>query len=72
VRRAPSRAGGSGGGSVDKGDDEMMPRQDRMNDDPTAQLSPTARRLVAAARTLLARGGFEALTVEGVAAEAGA
>jgi AcrR family transcriptional regulator len=43
-----------------------------MNDDPTAQLSPTARRLVAAARTLLARGGFEALTVEGVAAEAGA
>ena len=50
----------------------MMPRQDRMNDDPTAQLSPTARRLVAAARTLLARGGFEALTVEGVAAEAGA
>ncbi len=41
-------------------------------DDPTARLSPTARRLVAAARTLLARGGFEALTVEGVAAEAGA
>jgi len=50
----------------------MTPGQDRMNDDPTAQLSPTARRLVAAARTLLARGGFEALTVEGVAAEAGA
>ena len=43
-----------------------------MSDDPAAQLSPTARRLVAAARTLLARGGFEALTVEGVAAEAGA
>jgi len=50
----------------------MTPDEDRMNDDPTAQLSPTARRLVAAARTLLARGGFEALTVEGVAAEAGA
>ena len=50
----------------------MMPDHERMNDDPTAQLSPTARRLVAAARTLLARGGFEALTVEGVAAEAGA
>jgi len=50
----------------------MTSERDRMNDDPTAQLSPTARRLVTAARTLLARGGFEALTVEGVAAEAGA
>ena len=50
----------------------MSPDQDRMTVDPTAQLSPTARRLVAAARTLLARGGFEALTVESVAAEAGA
>ena len=40
--------------------------------DPTSQLSPTARKLVAAARRLLARGGFEALTVEAVAAEAGA
>jgi len=50
----------------------MTPDEDRMNGDPTAQLSPTARRLVAAARTLLARGGFEALTVEGVATEAGA
>jgi AcrR family transcriptional regulator len=41
-------------------------------DDPVAALSPTARRLVAAARRLLARDGFEALTVEAVAAEAGA
>jgi AcrR family transcriptional regulator len=41
-------------------------------EDPTAQLSPTARRLVAAARKLLASGGFEALTVEAVATEAGA
>jgi AcrR family transcriptional regulator len=40
--------------------------------DPTAQLSPTAQRLVAAARRLLARGGYEAVTVEAVAAEAGA
>jgi AcrR family transcriptional regulator len=40
--------------------------------DPTAQLSPTAQRLVSAARRLLARGGYEALTVEAVAAEAGA
>jgi AcrR family transcriptional regulator len=46
--------------------------QQRITDDPTAQLSPTARRLVAAARRLLARGGYEALTVEAVAAEAGA
>ena len=44
----------------------------RMGADPTAGLSPTARKLVAAARALLARGGFEALTVEAVAAEAGA
>jgi AcrR family transcriptional regulator len=50
----------------------MTADKDRTNDDPTAQLSPTAQRLVAAARTLLARGGFEALTVEAVAAEAGA
>jgi AcrR family transcriptional regulator len=40
--------------------------------DPTASLSPIARRLVEAARRLLARGGFDALTVEAVAAEAGA
>lgn len=46
----------------------MTPDQDERNDDPAARLSPTARRLVTAARTLLARGGFEALTVEGVAA----
>ncbi len=36
-----------------------------------AELTPTAQRLVAAARALLARGGFTALTVEAVAAEAG-
>ena len=47
-------------------------RTSRIADDPTAQLSPTARKLVAAARRLLARGGYEALTVEAVAAEAGA
>lgn len=40
-------------------------------DDPLALLTPTARRLVSAARRLLAREGFEALTVEAVAAEAG-
>ncbi len=50
----------------------MAAYHERLQDDPTAQLSPTARRLVAAARRLLARGGYEALTVEAVAAEAGA
>lgn len=40
--------------------------------DPAERLSPTARRLVGAARRLLARGGYEALTVEAVAADAGA
>jgi AcrR family transcriptional regulator len=49
-----------------------MTQRGHTRDDPTAQLSPTARRLVTAARKLLARGGFEALTVEAVAAEAGA
>lgn len=49
------------------------PPPDRRDvEDPVAGLSPTARRLVAAARRVLARGGFEALTVEAVAAEAGA
>jgi len=49
-----------------------MAQRDDTREDPTAQLSPTARRLVTAARKILARGGFEALTVEAVAAEAGA
>jgi AcrR family transcriptional regulator len=49
-----------------------MTGHDRLTEDPTAQLSPMARKLVAAARRLLARGGYEALTVEAVAAEAGA
>lgn len=49
-----------------------MDEQQRPREDPTARLSPTARKLVAAARRVLARGGYEALTVEAVAAEAGA
>jgi AcrR family transcriptional regulator len=52
-------------------EDDVDERQ-RLREDPTAQLSPTARKLVAAARRLLARGGYQALTVEAVAAEAGA
>lgn len=50
----------------------MAAGHDRLEDDPTERLSPTARRLVAAARRLLARDGYDALTVEAVAAEAGA
>jgi AcrR family transcriptional regulator len=49
-----------------------MDDEDRPGNDPTAPLSATARRLVVAARKLLTRGGYEALTVEAVAAEAGA
>ncbi len=52
--------------------DEEQQEGVRGRPDPRDELSPTARRLVAAARRLLARGGFDALTVEGVAAEAGA
>ncbi len=50
----------------------MTTERDKPPLDPMAELSPTARRLVTAARRLLARDGFAALTVEGVAAEAGA
>lgn len=49
-----------------------MNGNERLSEDPTAQLSPTAQKLVAAARRLLARGGYGALTMEAVAAEAGA
>jgi AcrR family transcriptional regulator len=49
-----------------------MNGNERLTEDPTAQLSPTAQKLVGAARRLLARGGYEALTMEAVAAEAGA
>jgi AcrR family transcriptional regulator len=52
--------------------EDVMTEPQRPTEDPTARLSPTARKLVVAARRLLARGGYEALTVEAVAAEAGA
>lgn len=64
VRRARMRVSGASPRGVSSAQ--------RRTDDPVEALSPTARRLVAAARRLLARGGFEALTVETVAAEAGA
>jgi AcrR family transcriptional regulator len=39
--------------------------------DPAEDLSPTARRLLAAARRVLARDGFSGLTLEAITAEAG-
>jgi len=39
--------------------------------DPAAELSPTARRILAAARRVLARDGFVGLSLEAVATEAG-
>ena len=39
--------------------------------DPAADLSPTARRILAAARRVLARDGFAGLTFEAISAEAG-
>jgi AcrR family transcriptional regulator len=39
--------------------------------DPAEDLSPTARRLLAAARRVLARDGFAGLTLEAITAEAG-
>jgi AcrR family transcriptional regulator len=40
-------------------------------DDPLEELPPTARRLLAAARHLLAEGGFGALSLQAIAREAG-
>lgn len=39
--------------------------------DPAAELSPTARRILAAARRVLGRDGFTGLSLEAIAAEAG-
>lgn len=39
--------------------------------DPAESLSPTARRLLSAARRVLARGGYAGLTLEAITAEAG-
>ena len=39
--------------------------------DPAAELSPTARRILAAARRVLARAGYTGLSLEAIAAEAG-
>jgi AcrR family transcriptional regulator len=49
-----------------------MPPGPQDMDNPMSSLPPTAQRLVAAARRLLERDGFNAITVEAVAKEAGA
>lgn len=46
-------------------------QQDVSPDDRMQQLPPTARRLVEAARRVLARDGFDGLTVEAISAESG-
>jgi AcrR family transcriptional regulator len=46
--------------------DESLPLED-----PTPQLSPTAERLLEAARAILKRDGFDRLTYEAIAAESG-
>jgi len=42
-----------------------------VSQDPARELSPTARRILAAARRVLARDGFAGLSLEAIAAEAG-
>ena len=49
---------------------EGMP-QPLLLEDPMASLPPTAQRILAAAQRLLASGGFEALKLSAIAAEAG-
>jgi len=69
---------------MDPSDEETTRRDDRPADapprprgqsppvtDPAETLSPTARRLLAAARRVLARDGFQGLTLEAITAEAG-
>lgn len=60
--------------TVRAGNDATPPVIDRPTSpmtDPAAELSPTAKRLLAAARRLLAQKGFTALTLEAISAEAG-
>jgi len=52
--------------------DTIRTRGDELvTQDPAAELSPTARRILAAARRVLARDGFAGLSLEAIAAEAG-
>lgn len=48
-----------------------MRRNERAMGESTETLAPTAQRLVAAARRILSRSGFNAITVDAVATEAG-
>ena len=52
--------------------DTIRTRGDELvTQDPAKELSPTARRILAAARRVLARDGFAGLSLEAIAAEAG-
>jgi len=52
--------------------DTIRTRADELvTQDPAAELSPTARRILAAARRVLVRDGFGGLSLEAIAAEAG-
>jgi AcrR family transcriptional regulator len=52
--------------------DTIRTRQDELvTQDPAKELRPTARRILAAARRVLARDGFPGLSLEAIAAEAG-
>jgi AcrR family transcriptional regulator len=52
--------------------DTIRTRGDELvTQDPATELSPTARRILAAARRVLARDGFAGLSLEAIAAEAG-
>ena len=52
--------------------DRIKTRGDELvTQDPATELSPTARRILGAARRVLARDGFTGLSLEAIAAEAG-
>jgi AcrR family transcriptional regulator len=51
--------------------DDQGPFVSLLPDDPIAALPPTAQRILAAARRLLVRDGFKALSLSAIAAEAG-
>jgi len=67
-RRSPGDAVSEKGVATDTirtRDDELVTQ------DPATELSPTARRILAAARRVLGRDGFAGLSLEAIAAEAG-
>jgi AcrR family transcriptional regulator len=77
-RRGPSATATYGNGDVNGKDDKRrsLARGDGLPEpllleDPMEALPPTAQRILAAARRLLVAGGFEALKLSAIAAEAG-